>query len=197
MAPASTPSRAVTLVDMGADEILTGEAVALDVQPIGLFLRAVGALIDFVVGVVLLVGGGLLLTAMIGAGTLPESAIGIGVISLLVVVMVARGDLVPSRGTPPAARLPPAGRPAHPLLATAVGTAVGAAQVAEVIEPAVGRITDLDRFTPRSGAGSRGRFCWQRAAQLDVPSLLDIRCRTRLPIEHNAASSSSVSRSMR
>ncbi|MCJ1708943.1 RDD family protein [Microbacterium sp. VKM Ac-2923] len=88
MAPASTPSRAVTLVDMGADEILTGEAVALDVQPIGLFLRAVGALIDFVVGVVLLVGGGLLLTAMIGAGTLPESAIGIGVISLLVVVMV-------------------------------------------------------------------------------------------------------------
>lgn len=36
------------------DEVLTGEAVALDVQPVGFFLRAVGALIDVIVAVLLL-----------------------------------------------------------------------------------------------------------------------------------------------
>ncbi|WP_314456055.1 RDD family protein [uncultured Microbacterium sp.] len=88
MALPPTPAPPVTVVHMNADEILTGEAVALDVQPVGFFLRALGAVIDFVVGVAVLVGCALLLLWMIGAGTLPESAIGIGVISLLVVVMV-------------------------------------------------------------------------------------------------------------
>ncbi|MEV7826179.1 RDD family protein [Microbacterium enclense] len=88
MASSTPPAPAAALVHMSADETLTGEAVALDVQPVGLFLRAVGALIDFLVGVALLIGGGPLLVAMVGEGTLPESAIGIGVISLLVLVMV-------------------------------------------------------------------------------------------------------------
>lgn len=35
---------------MAQDEILTGEAVALDVQPAGFFLRALGALIDWIIG---------------------------------------------------------------------------------------------------------------------------------------------------
>lgn len=37
------------------EEVLTGEAVALDVQPVGYFLSALGALIDMVAGIVLLV----------------------------------------------------------------------------------------------------------------------------------------------
>lgn len=89
MASSSTPAPAVALVHTSADETLTGEAVALDVQPVGFFLRAVGAVIDFLVGVVLLIGGALLLVSMVGAGTLPESAVRIGVISLLVLVTVA------------------------------------------------------------------------------------------------------------
>lgn len=88
MASSTPPAPAVALVQMSADETLTGEAVALDVQPVGFFLRAVGALIDFVVGVALLIGGVLLLAWMIGSGTLPESAIGIGMISLIVLVMI-------------------------------------------------------------------------------------------------------------
>lgn len=43
-----------TLVDLDQDEVLTGEAVALDVQPLGFFLRALGVLIDMLIGVVLL-----------------------------------------------------------------------------------------------------------------------------------------------
>lgn len=36
------------------EEVLTGEAVALDVQPVGYFLSALGALIDMVTGILLL-----------------------------------------------------------------------------------------------------------------------------------------------
>ncbi|ALJ21288.1 RDD family protein [Microbacterium sp. No. 7] len=43
------------LVEIDQDEVLTGEAVALDVQPLGLFLRALGALIDVVASAILLV----------------------------------------------------------------------------------------------------------------------------------------------
>ena len=39
------PAR-VHAVEIHQDEVLTGEAVALDVQPIGFFLRALGVLID-------------------------------------------------------------------------------------------------------------------------------------------------------
>ncbi|MEX8033399.1 RDD family protein [Microbacterium sp. 20-116] len=88
MASSTTPSPAVALVHTGADETLTGEAVALDVQPVGFFLRALGTLIDFLIGAVLLIGGALLLTTMVAAGTLPEAAVRIGVISLLVLVTV-------------------------------------------------------------------------------------------------------------
>lgn len=88
MASSTPPAPAVALVQMSADETLTGEAVALDVQPVGFFLRAVGALIDFLVGVALLIGGVLLLASMIGSGTLPESAVGIGMISLIVLVLI-------------------------------------------------------------------------------------------------------------
>jgi uncharacterized RDD family membrane protein YckC len=42
------------IVDIHQDEVLTGEAVALDVQPLGYFLRALGVLIDMLLGVVVL-----------------------------------------------------------------------------------------------------------------------------------------------
>ena len=48
------PPRASDAVEIHQDEILTGEAVALDVQPIGYFLRALGVLIDVLLGVALL-----------------------------------------------------------------------------------------------------------------------------------------------
>lgn len=69
------------------DEILTGEAVALDVQPLGFFLRALGVLIDVLCGIVLLLlfyfVGGLLVG---GFGL--ENLSGILVISALVLVLV-------------------------------------------------------------------------------------------------------------
>lgn len=89
MASTPVPSPAVSLVHTTAEETLTGEAVALDVQPIGFFLRAVGALIDILIGAVLLAGGALLLATLAIQGSLPESAVGIGVVTLLVLVMVA------------------------------------------------------------------------------------------------------------
>ncbi|WP_298874544.1 RDD family protein [uncultured Microbacterium sp.] len=89
MASSPVPSPAVALVHTTADETLTGEAVALDVQPIGFFLRAVGVLIDVVIGAVLLAGGALLLATLAAQGSLPEAAVGIGVVTLLVLVMVA------------------------------------------------------------------------------------------------------------
>ncbi|WZH37180.1 MAG: RDD family protein [Microbacterium enclense] len=87
---ASSPSstRAVALVHTAAEETLTGEAVTLDVQPLGFFLRALGCLIDMVVGAVLLIGGALLLVTMASAGTIPDSALRIAIITLLVVVTV-------------------------------------------------------------------------------------------------------------
>jgi uncharacterized RDD family membrane protein YckC len=75
-------------VHAAADETLTGEAVALDVQPLGFFLRAVGCLIDMLAGIALLVAGSLVLTALVAGGTIPDSAFRIGVIVLLVAVTV-------------------------------------------------------------------------------------------------------------
>lgn len=52
-APPVSPATVLhsTLLQIHQDEVLTGEAVALDVQPIGYFLRALGALIDMLLGI--------------------------------------------------------------------------------------------------------------------------------------------------
>jgi len=89
MASSSTPGPAVALVHTSADETLTGEAVALDVQPVGFFLRGLGCLIDMLIGLALLIGGGLLTMVLVQGGGLPESAVGIASVVLIVVVMVA------------------------------------------------------------------------------------------------------------
>jgi uncharacterized RDD family membrane protein YckC len=82
------PAARASRVHAAADETLTGEAVALDVQPLGFFLRAVSCLIDMAAGVALLVIGSLTLTALVGSGTIPDSTLRIGAIVLIVAVMV-------------------------------------------------------------------------------------------------------------
>ena len=86
--PAPLPATRISRAHLDADETLTGEAVALDVQPLGFFLRAVGCLIDMVAGIALLIGGSLFLSVLVAGGTIPDSAFRIGLITLLVVVMV-------------------------------------------------------------------------------------------------------------
>lgn len=87
-ASSPVPPPGTVRVHAAADETLTGEAVALDVQPLGFFLRAVGCLIDMLAGIALLVAGSLVLTALVAGGTIPDSAFRIGVIVLLVAVTV-------------------------------------------------------------------------------------------------------------
>ncbi|SFI63955.1 MULTISPECIES: RDD family protein [Microbacterium] len=50
----ATPGPTPAPAEIRQDEILTGEAVALDVQPVGFFLRALGLLIDMLTGIALL-----------------------------------------------------------------------------------------------------------------------------------------------
>jgi len=74
-------------VEIRQDEILTGEAVALDVQPLGFFLRALGALIDVVAGIALLLLFLWVLTWVTG-GLGFDALTGILTIAMLVVVWV-------------------------------------------------------------------------------------------------------------
>jgi uncharacterized RDD family membrane protein YckC len=68
------------------DEILTGEAVALDVQPLGFFLRALGTIIDVVVAAALFIALSLAVNWLFGinpfAGNLS------GILSVVMVVLV-------------------------------------------------------------------------------------------------------------
>src|SRR5262245_49465231 len=76
------------IVDIHQDEVLTGEAVALDVQPLGYFLRALGVLIDMLLAVAVLLllvwGTGWLVTL----GALDEAVMPILTIVVLVLVMI-------------------------------------------------------------------------------------------------------------
>lgn len=67
-----------------ADEVVTGEAVALDVQPAGLLLRMLGAAIDVAVQLVVLA---LLVAALAAAGPAPE-VLGIVAVALFAFVAV-------------------------------------------------------------------------------------------------------------
>lgn len=75
-------------VDLQHDEVLTGEAVALDVQPVGFFLRGLGTLIDMCVGAALFVLF-LIATGWLGAVGVVDSAVfRILLIAMLVTVTV-------------------------------------------------------------------------------------------------------------
>lgn len=80
------PAEPATIVDIHQDEVLTGEAVALDVQPLGFFLRALGVIIDMLLGVAVLllfVSGA---SWLIGLGVVDEAVMPI--LTILVVVLV-------------------------------------------------------------------------------------------------------------
>jgi len=87
------------LVEIHQDEVLTGEAVALDVQPLGYFLQALGALIDALVSVALLVAGSVILGSLVAQGALSEATATIAVITLIVVVTVVVPTVVRPRRT--------------------------------------------------------------------------------------------------
>lgn len=71
-----------------ADEVLSGEAVAIDVQPLGFFMRALGALIDMIVGWVLFLLFLWLRTWLLFAGIVDTSIDGILSIAAMVVCFV-------------------------------------------------------------------------------------------------------------
>ncbi|MFE7846043.1 RDD family protein [Microbacterium sp. NPDC057407] len=82
------PSGRAAVIDVHQDEILTGEAVALDVQPLGFFLRALGVLIDMLIGVALLILFSVVTGWLLGSGAVDESAVTILTISTIVLVLV-------------------------------------------------------------------------------------------------------------
>lgn len=82
------PEGRPSIIDIHQDEVLTGEAVALDVQPIGYFLRALGVLIDMLIGVILLVLFVLVMTWMLGVGLIDDSTMTIATVGVLVLVLV-------------------------------------------------------------------------------------------------------------
>lgn len=59
----------------GEQEILSGEAVAIDVQPVGFILRAAGALIDMVIGFAVFVAFVLLQIWLLSQGLLDEQTL--------------------------------------------------------------------------------------------------------------------------
>ncbi|UUT35710.1 RDD family protein [Microbacterium elymi] len=72
------------------DEVLTGEAVALDVQPLGFFLRALGTVIDMLVGVAFLLLLAWVSGWMLGRNIISTDAssiLGVTVIVLVTVVL--------------------------------------------------------------------------------------------------------------
>ncbi|WOF24196.1 RDD family protein [Microbacterium betulae] len=87
MSTPSAPARA-TVQTVRDDEVLTGEAVALDVQPVGMLLRATGALIDVAVSVVLYVLFALAMGLLAEAGVLDDATMQIALVAMLVLLLV-------------------------------------------------------------------------------------------------------------
>ncbi len=88
------------LIEVAQDEVLTGEAVALDVQPIGFFLRALGCFVDVVIDLGILLLYVVVVGYLAGAGLVPAetfSIVSIVVIVLVLVVIPAAVETV-SRG---------------------------------------------------------------------------------------------------
>jgi uncharacterized RDD family membrane protein YckC len=77
------PEGRPTIIDIHQDEVVTGEAVALDVQPLGYFLRALGVLIDM-----LLAAGLLLLFALVASWLDGMGALDASVMPILTIVVV-------------------------------------------------------------------------------------------------------------
>ena len=70
------------------DEVLTGEAVALDVQPVGFFMRALGAIIDALVSIAAFLLLLWVIAAAESAGMLAPELFPILTVTLLVLILV-------------------------------------------------------------------------------------------------------------
>lgn len=91
-APAASDPRGeipTTVLEVRSEEILTGEAVALDVQPVGFFLRALGCLIDVLIAIVLFILFLLASSWLVGANVLESTVVPILTIVVLVLITVA------------------------------------------------------------------------------------------------------------
>ncbi|WP_019182330.1 RDD family protein [Microbacterium yannicii] len=82
--PADRPA----IIDIHQDEVLTGEAVALDVQPLGFFMRALGVLIDMLLGIAVLVLFALVTSWLVGLGIVDDAVFPILAIVVIVLVTV-------------------------------------------------------------------------------------------------------------
>lgn len=85
--PAS-PTAAPRVIEIHQDEVLTGEAVALDVQPVGFFLRALGTFIDVLIGVAVFLLFALVTSWLIGESLVDVVALPILTVTVLVTVTV-------------------------------------------------------------------------------------------------------------
>lgn len=88
------PADPPTLIQIDQDEILTGEAVALDVQPLGFFLRALGVLIDMLASVALIVLLSLVATWLMAQGALSEATMPIVLIVTVALVLVVAPTVI-------------------------------------------------------------------------------------------------------
>ncbi|WP_203580563.1 RDD family protein [Microbacterium hibisci] len=82
------PAERPAIVDIHQDEVLTGEAVALDVQPLGYFLRALGVLIDMLLGLAVLVLFALGTGWLASLGAIDPAVVPILTIVVLVLVLI-------------------------------------------------------------------------------------------------------------
>jgi len=82
------PEGRAAIIDIHQDEVLTGEAVALDVQPLGYFMRALGVLIDMTLGVVVLLLFSWAMISLTGAGAIDPAVVPILTIVALMIVTV-------------------------------------------------------------------------------------------------------------
>jgi uncharacterized RDD family membrane protein YckC len=93
--PARVPLHETTLDD--GTELITGEAVALDVRPTGFILRAAGAIIDYVVSILVFVGLMLAMFSWILSGVAMDTAmftaIVLGLTVLCLVVLPAAVEI--------------------------------------------------------------------------------------------------------
>ncbi|HWM15370.1 MAG TPA: RDD family protein [Microbacterium sp.] len=85
---AARPAAAASVIEIRQDEVLTGEAVALDVQPVGFFMRALGTLIDVLLGVAALVVFALVTAWLVGQSVVDAVALPILTVTVLVLVTV-------------------------------------------------------------------------------------------------------------
>ena len=81
------PPEHLTTVEIRQDEVLTGEAVALDIQPLSFFQRALGCLIDVIATVVLLIALAVVANWLLGGAFLDAAAAPILGITTVVVAV--------------------------------------------------------------------------------------------------------------